>query len=285
MKKTILGWAILFALLSTSCSNEGTEKSVQVKNDSEELVLLKNSLERINTSFEVQPATRMKKWKRWLICALADVGGFIKSGSISDAATASRLAWDITKESKHVTDKSDTKAERLDHSLSDFKPIALKDTTENRTIGEVHNNLSIKLAKHFGNSIKEISAKDMIDYLNKSIQNNDSLRDKYYNTNSSPYMVELIAKEFDPNASVKENILKFKKLTSNEVERNLWDICGTVIEGLQNVTDDDTHYIQQVNNTVFDADLNPEIKEKILNCVSIAEYSARLWNTDILEFK
>ena len=79
--------------------------------------------------------------------------------------------------------------------------------------------------------------------------------------------------------------MKFKKLTSNEVERNLWDICGTVIEGLQNVTDDDTHYIQQVNNTVFDADLNPEIKEKILNCVSIAEYSARLWNTDILEFK
>ena len=71
-------------------------------------------------------------------------------------------------------------------------------------------------------------------------------------------------------------------LKDDEKEKYLGDICGLIINGLEKVDDNDTEYTKQLCTIVNKANLTSAMKKKVLDCISIADSSSKLWNTEKL---
>lgn len=286
MKRTIYFVVVAFAVMMASCSKEIAESTVEVQKQATELKSLNNELVILNQSYARQSSgTRMAWWKRVLVTAAADAGAYLISGSISDAVNASRLVWDVTKKDKQVsvTTQSDDS-----ESLQDkyFKEQVLKDTADINTLGDVHNYLCIKLSMQEKDTVKYLTGQELRNFLIKHNKiKNDTLLGSLNKDKSSPAIINKMVDNFKINGSIRDNMNVLKDITRDPERDGLFDVCGTIVEGLENVTDEDKLYIQQVNKTIRSSSISDELKQLLLNCASIANSSAKLWNTKSLGYE
>lgn len=286
MKKIIVFLLLLVAVLNLSCSTDVTETIPQVPNEEQALTALNNDFKVINADYEKQLSqTRMSWFKRALLTVIADVGSYIENNSLGEAVTASVQCWKKHKK-KDLDDLSVTTVDKNgksvweDYTLDDFKASALQDANNFSTIGKAHNSLSIRISSEISNNPEVLSTSEMIECVNSSLTNNDELYNRFYTPTTNPELVDQIVNTIDFNKSIRDNVNNCKKLTNDKSKQQIWDICGTVIEGLENVSDEDTQYVKLLNKSVTDSSLSPELQKQLLDCISIAESSARLWNSN-----
>lgn len=264
----IFALSIIFLLGNMSCSSEiGEGVSTNIRQDSIALNNLNEQIQSINNSYIQQDTRGLKKWLRWLIFGVADVGGYFL-GDLGGAVAASKLAWDMTKEETNTKISND--ATIKENCLN------LIDTT---SVGYLHNKYSFELLENYGDTLDTMSTSGLAKIVSDLIN-----RDHNYKIN--PTNVENILKgtrqKFDPNTGIRENIENFKNLTNDELKKATLDICGSVLEGLQYIDDADTTYIPKVTKTIEDSDISPEVKQQLLDGISIANGSALLWNSNQL---
>ena len=96
-------------------------------------------------------------------------------------------------------------------------------------------------------------------------------------------ILKQIISTFNADASIQDNMNAFKQFTNDPQKQEALDICGIVLEGLQNVSDENTTYIDQVNRLVDASPVGFQTKKMIKGGVSVADASAKLWNSSELE--
>lgn len=90
---------------------------------------------------------------------------------------------------------------------------------------------------------------------------------------------------FDADKQVNELIEEYTSLTPNQTIKDALGACGIVLEGLQYVEDNDSTYIEKAIDLVEASTIRPELKTAILNGISVADGSVKLWDTDKIEVK
>jgi len=272
MKKIIIyTLSVVFCCSSFSCSSE-TQDSVSNNSSKDEIELskLKGQIVNINSSYTKKEGTRMPKWLRWLIFGSADVAGFVL-GDVAGATGASTLAWTATKEEKQLIN-SDIVAIKMHPDI----------IVDSATVGYLHNKFSKELFDNYGNALDTMSVSSLTNAVCK-IVSRDKSYGKVVDENELKKVLSGINENFNPNASISENINKFKSLTVNNQQKSTLDLCSSVLDGLQNVDDSDTTYIAKVNKAIEQSQINPSLKKNITESVSVANASALLWNGDALK--
>ena len=95
-----------------------------------------------------------------------------------------------------------------------------------------------------------------------------------------------IIETFDVNKSVDEYYKELISQTSDLKQKEALEVCGLVLDGLQYVDDNNTTYIDDVKQIINNSSLDPELKATMLDGVSVANASAKLWNTnDVAEVR
>lgn len=89
-----------------------------------------------------------------------------------------------------------------------------------------------------------------------------------------------IVNSFDINKSVEEYFNDLKMQTSDQKKKDALEICSIVLDGLQCVDDNDTTYVKAATDIIKNSNVSQELKTTLLNGVSVAHASAKLWNTD-----
>jgi len=89
-----------------------------------------------------------------------------------------------------------------------------------------------------------------------------------------------IVNSFDANKSVSEYFNELKLKTTDQKKKEALEICEIVLDGLQYVDDNDTIYVKAATDIIKKSDITPELKVTLLDGVSVANASAKLWNTD-----
>lgn len=269
MKKlTIYVLCIICFFGNISCTSDTREDvSPNLHQNTATLSNLNEQIKSINNSYIQQDTRGLKKWLRWVIFGVADVGGYLL-GDLGGAVAASKLAWDMTKEETNTKISND--ATMKENFLN------LMDTT---SVGYLHNKYSFELLENYGDTLDTMSTSGLAKIVSDLIN-----RDHNYQIN--PTNVEKILKgtrqKFDPNTGIRENVENFKNLTNDELKKATLDICGSVLEGLQYIDDADTTYIPKVTKTIEDSDISPEVKQQLLDGISIANGSALFWNSNQL---
>ena len=287
MKKIILSGVCCLTFLFVSCTNE-TALSLKSHEDTNELALVKNEISRLNKEMEVKPSNVLtrghKKWVRWLIVGLADVSGYALGGGVGGAVSASSLAWTVTKDDvKKDEVKVDKKLNLPDFiNFSDFKPVPRNGFTSADNVGDLHNSLSIDVIEHFRDSIQNFSTSEFIQHTNTLLKRKGITIDNDIDTLKAYKSIKGISELFDSNLTIEENVKRLKTLTDDEKEKDLVDICGLIINGLEKVDDNDTEYTKQLCTIVNKTNLTSAMKKKVLDCISIADSSSKLWNTEKL---
>lgn len=270
MKKlAIFALSIIFLLGNMSCSSEvGEGVSTNICQDSIALNTLNEQIKSINNSYVQKDTRGIKKWFRWLVCSAVDVGAYLLGDDLGDAVAASRLAWDMTK--KEFNTKITNEATIKDNFLF------VKDIT---SVGYLHNKYSFELHENFGDALDTMSTSSLAKVVSDLIN-----RDHMHQTNRTNVekILKGIRRTFNPNLGIKENIDSIKTLTDDNLKKATLEICGSVLDGLQYVNDADTTYIPKVIKTVKGSNINPEVKQQLLNGISIANGSALFWNSDQL---
>ena len=271
MKKIII-YTLSFVLCfsSLSCSSEMQN---QASNDSSKdeigLSKLKEQIIDINNSY-TRKSTRMPHWLRWLIFGSADVAGFVL-GDIAGATGASTLAWNTTKQEKDLTGTG-------------LAPIKTNpdNIVDSATVGYLHNKYAKALFDNYSDALDTMSVSSLTNAVCKVISEDKSYG-KVVDENELKNVLSGINANFNPNASISENINKFKTLTVDNQQKLTLDLCSSVLDGLQYVDDSDTTYIAKVNKVIEQSQVKPSLKKEISESVSVANASALLWNGDALK--
>ncbi len=91
-----------------------------------------------------------------------------------------------------------------------------------------------------------------------------------------------IVNSFDSNKTVEEYYEDLKNQTTDEKQKEALNICGMVLDGLQYVDDNDSSYAETATKIIKNSSIEPSMKATLLDGVSVANASAKLWNTDAL---
>lgn len=278
-----MSMAVLFTSLC-GCSNE----TIATSNTSDENVsTLHSDLKQLNADYaqELQQ-TRGWKWWRWLAVAAADVGGAIygafQGKAIENAVSASNLAMMIAKDntkngSTVLINPTDTF--QLLSSI-DFKQGYI-DGVQEGSAGYMHNNI---ITSTYNSTLQDrLAFNQIMDMIFSEIEKQtgeivteESNQSIYNNTKT-------VLDSFDINKSIPEFFECLKASTTDSETKQALDICGTVLEGLQYVDDSDTLYISKATNIVNASKIAPSLKASVLNGISVAYASAKLWATDSLK--
>lgn len=260
-----------FGFLSVSCSSNSLEETSDLSKNGTEIETLKNDLRSLNTDYSMS-ATR--GWFRWLIFGAADVGGFLL-GNITGATSASTLAWTVT---KNDTPKTPQTPSGLIVESSDFKN-STQTVKVSGTLGQQHNTIIVNTKNNNPNLFYEnpqVIINQIMDETEKETGLTYSAEDRQYTCDLLTNMM----KYFDTDKTIDEYIGNLKTLAKNQAQLDGLDACAVILEGLQNVDDNDTTYVARAIDIVKKSNINPDLKKSLLDGISIADGSAKLWNTE-----
>lgn len=279
MKKTnVFIIAIAMILTFTGCNNEVTGLSSLSKEDAEAVAKVKVELTDLNNNYKTTAQTRgFAKWLRWLIFGAADVAGAL-GGGVSGACAASTLAWTVTKaekvaETRAQLTKTDDTADLKDENLAGLDEGSMG-YTHNKVISSAFNNnedictkskeevLAIvldELKKQTGTELSENQKKDVMEYTTK------------------------ILNSFDSSKTVEEYFKELEAQTTDVQQKEALNICSMVLDGLQYVDDSDVTYAETATKIIQKSSLSPDLKKTLTDGISVANASAKLWNTKVLE--
>lgn len=284
IKFTSLAIAIMVCVTNISCSNdEAAPVPTPAKNDGVEE--LNANLRALNATYS-HANTRVPKWLRWLIVGAADVGGYLL-GNVSAAASLSTVAWTVTGDDKNKDDESlIVGAEAI--PLYANTTTAIKWGQQNTPVpgigmnfGEVHNNI----IKNAIMADSTLLTKDPNTIVNQVLDAASAQTGNNYSEAERFIIIDLAEKMMDcynSDMSITQYMNNLKALTADQNKKDALDACAIVLEGMQYVDDNDTGYVAKVTNIVKASTIKPELKTVILNGVSVADGSAKLWNSDIL---
>ncbi len=275
MKKLkFLSGILAIAVCLVGCNNASEELKTLNKNEVAAIDGVKSEITALNVNYmnNLHPQTRLPKWLRWVILGAADTAGAI-FGGFGGACSASSLAWTIMKD--ELASKRDT-VQTMPKSA--FKPNNLRNL-EVGSMGYVHN---IVITNMFINN-EDIYLKSNEDIMNLVFVELESQTGVAI---SDSQKVDIISKTnrivgaFDVNKSLDEYYNELMKQTRDFNQKKALEVCGMILDGLQYVDDNDTTYITKVRTIINNSNMNPELKTIILDGVSVADASVKLWNTD-----
>lgn len=275
--KTIKVVVILFIVAGLfSCNNENVCYDKNMDNNVVAIEAVKSDLHNLNASYMPKQGsqTRMPKWLRLLIFGAADVAGGIWGG-VSGACGASTLAWNVT---KHEVKSVEETIVNDGQDVPTFKDNNLNGI-EVGSAGYIHN---VVILSAFGQN-EDIYAMNNEDVMAVVFQ---TLEKETGTTLSDTQKAEImdctnkIVNSFDANKSVAEYFSELKLQTTDQKKKEALEICEIVLDGLQYVNDDDTTYVKAATDIIKTSDITPELKATLLDGVSVANASAKLWNTD-----
>lgn len=280
MKKNIVKsipfvMVMAMCMTTTSCSNDDEIVTPPSPKQKLEIEIVNDNLRLLNAQYSQSP-TRLPKWLRWLLVGAADVGGLIM-GDVGGAASLSTVVWTVTGKEKNETNSS-----QIQTGTNLKVPDAFKENQiiANGIPGQLHNNIIIEAT----NNDPNLLCKPTHEIVN-SILNEATLKTGVVYTVADKDQIYTMATQsaalFDSNLTVTDYMNRLKTLTTNKTEQEAMDACAIVLEGLQYVDDTDTTYITQATDIVNASSLPSEQKDMILKGISVADGSAKLWNTDI----
>ena len=276
MKKLnfLLG-VLAIVICLTGCNKESEELPTLSKNEVAAIESVKNELSELNVTYRsnLVPQTRIPKWLRWVIFGAADAAGAV-FGGVSGACAASTLAWTVTKaEVSNVetttTQEAPASAIKSDNLIN----------IENGSIGYVHN-VVITNTMVNNSDIYSKSSEDVLDIVLTELGNQTGTVISESQKADIISNTTRIVNSFDANKTVEEYYNELIQQTSDLKQKEALEICSIVLDGLQYVDDNDTSYIENATTIVKNSDLDPELKATLLDGISVANASVKLWNTD-----
>lgn len=259
----------------TGCNKESEKLPTLSKDEVAAIESVKNKLSELNVTYKsnLVPQTRIPKWLRWIIFGAADAAGAVFAG-VSGACAASSLAWTVTKAEVSKVETTTTQTD----PASAIKPDNLVDI-ENGSIGYVHN---VVIASTMVNNsdIYSKSSEDVLDIVLTELGNQTGTVISESQKADIISSTTRIVNSFDANKTVEEYYNELIQQTSDLKQKEALEICSIVLDGLQYVDDNDTSYIENATTIVKNSSLDSELKATLLDGISVANASIKLWNTD-----
>lgn len=94
-----------------------------------------------------------------------------------------------------------------------------------------------------------------------------------------------ILNSFDSNKTVEEYFKELEAQTTDVQQKEALNICSMVLDGLQYVDDSDVTYAETATKIIQKSSLSLDLKKTLIDGISVANASAKLWNTKVLEPK
>ena len=279
MKTKLISMFLIVAILfSTSgCSNVSDDNVYLGEMKTEALKNLKNDLLVLNSNYENNPELqtrfKFKKWFRLLTTTLSDAVAVLlgaKDLGTSTSTAVNNLLTDLEK------------AINKDDKVSHIKKEALVNV-EPGSAGYIHNKVIINLYEKYGTSIDTLTTEQLVDLSSKEVCTLTDENNLPISKSDAVLLVNNIAGKMDLTKSISENIENLKTLTIDPELQNKLEICGTFIEGLQMVDDNDTTYVKSAHDLIINSNLPTNDKIELQNALSVGYASAKLWNTEALE--
>lgn len=266
--------AILFS--TSGCSNVSDDNVYQGEMKTEALKKLKNDLLVLNSNYENNPELqtrfKFKLWFRVLAIVVADVACTIY-GNLPTGITASKSANDIMDDLEEKLNKAPS---------SSLKSNAL-DGLEIGSAGYIHNKVLIDMYEKYGESMDTLTTEQLLDLASNDVYNLTGEANLPLSKSDAVLLVDNVVSKMDLTKSISENIESLKTLTIDPELQSKLDICGTFIEGLQMVDDNDSTYFESANELIINSDLPTADKLELQDALSVGYASAKLWNTEVLE--
>lgn len=266
--------AILFS--TSGCSNVSDDNVYQGEMKTEALKKLKNDLLVLNSNYENNPELqtrfKFKLWFRVLAIVVADVACTIY-GNLPTGITASKSANDIMNDLEEKLNKAPS---------SSLKSNAL-DGLEIGSAGYIHNKVLIDMYEKYGESMDTLTTEQLLDLASNDVYNLTGEANLPLSKSDAVLLVDNVVSKMDLTKSISENIESLKTLTIDPELQSKLDICGTFIEGLQMVDDNDSTYFESANELIINSDLPTADKLELQDALSVGYASAKLWNTEVLE--
>lgn len=278
MKTKLISMFLIVAILfSTSgCSNVSDDNVYQGEMKTEALKKLKNDLLVLNSNYENNPELqtrfKFKLWFRVLAIVVADVACTIY-GNLPTGITASKSANDIMNDLEEKLNKAPS---------SSLKSNAL-DGLEIGSAGYIHNKVLIDMYEKYGESMDTLTTEQLLDLASNDVYNLTGEANLPLSKSDAVLLVDNVVGKMDLTKSISENIESLKTLTIDPELQSKLDICGTFIEGLQMVDDNDSTYFESANELIINSDLPTADKLELQDALSVGYASAKLWNTEVLE--
>lgn len=278
MKTKLISMFLIVAILfSTSgCSNVSDDNVYQGEMKTEAFKKLKNDLLVLNSNYENNPELqtrfKFKLWFRVLAIVVADVACTIY-GNLPTGITASKSANDIMNDLEEKLNKAPS---------SSLKSNAL-DGLEIGSAGYIHNKVLIDMYEKYGESMDTLTTEQLLDLASNDVYNLTGEANLPLSKSDAVLLVDNVVSKMDLTKSISENIESLKTLTIDPELQSKLDICGTFIEGLQMVDDNDSTYFESANELIINSDLPTADKLELQDALSVGYASAKLWNTEVLE--
>lgn len=274
-KLNFLSGVLAIVICLTGCSKESEDLSRLSKNDVAAIETVKNELSELNVVYKnnFAPQTRMPKWLRWVIFGAADAAGAV-FGGVSGACAASTLAWTVTKAETVTVETSTTQSTPASAIKSDNLV-----NIESGSIGYVHN-VVITSAMVNNTDIYSKSSEEVLDVVLAELENQTGAVISESQKADIISNTTRIVNTFDANKTVEEYYNELIQQTDDLKQKEALEICSIVLDGLQYVDDNDTAYIESATTIVKDSNLDPELKATLLDGISVANASVKLWNTE-----
>lgn len=275
MKKAFVYLALV---VLTGCSTEQAGMISDEKQDMQAYRAVKSELSLLNSNYrdlQQSTTTRLPKWLRWLIFGAADVAGGCLGGGVAGACSASTLAWNVTKPEAPTDDKSGSYSDQ-----SDLKS-GCNDYLEYGSAGYIHNEVIYNLYNSDSVNLSSMSQEEIVSCViaeyEKQTGTTLSATEK---AAAKSYSMQAV-KSFSADKTVEEYFDELKASATSDEQKEMLEVCKIVVDGLQYVSDEDTVYVKAVTQIIEKSDLSVSTKKTLTNSVSVADASAKLWNTDI----
>jgi|GEM_PF-2051632 hypothetical protein len=293
MKKlTILVLALTFVMSSCNTSEE-LVKPTPV----EDVADIQVGLEQLNDSYAQNLAGTRSFWGflRKLTVCCADAAGFIFGGGIDASTKLSELADKYlpggTKGAEIKASEPANGSSQLGEPATENWSPGIKDNSLSglvpTEVGYIHNKFIIDKYSNgpIMSSAYDIEQQSLDDFLTPAqyVQYEGVVpADKLYA--SQDFSMQTARDVIEPiqnnvNISVQEYTEALTKKTNDVNIQNQLKITGKVLEGLQYVDDNDTTYITKARDIIKSSKVSAVTKDKLMDAISIANASAKLWIT------
>lgn len=240
------------------------------------------------TTDDIQPVYAERRWWRWLIVGLADIGGSIVkpyytvfgskvASRVANGASLSAIAASIFCSSYSISLDDVLSEEYTESSLS-------TSDTASESDGYYHNRILKEVWNKYGDGILSMTHSEIIDIVSDQTELHfgaDCLAD--FRAHKSAYLdqanqlLNILQQydEYDPAIITDIQVLMPE-------QKQQWDVVQAYVEGLADVKDtrECSCYLDSTLKLIDDCVIPAESKEELVSAVSVGTASYNLWSID-----
>ncbi|MDE6147501.1 MAG: hypothetical protein K2G18_05525 [Bacteroidales bacterium] len=286
MKKIVFIMAFLATFL-VSCSNKETAVTVPTVDvpQSTEVIALKNDLLALNNEMFGQQIDTKARWWKYLLTAIADAGVGLITGNVGFAISASSLTWTVFKDVSKTSDnniESDPVKSVNDPVFATSYLDIDDDCPLEDNDGMIHNQVILNLYEIYGEDLFDLPEETLLQIVAEEVAaiTGCTVEEVVPDIASATADMKVYTDAYLESSSIDEYIEHLK--TANPEKSDALDILKITLEGFQFVdaTVDNGEYATRVIEIIDNSNVEEAMKDDLKSSVSIANASARLWNTD-----